>query len=280
MVGLLCCLLVAGCSHLADKPKPSETVSASATPIASTPLPLLPALPQEISLSFVPIELSQLPERVPASHWKLEQTLNFGYIGDHAATLYLYVSTPEFDGTTSRVQGILEAGNKSYDIPEVSESAIDPFFNGYEEISVIQQSIAGMDRYLLLGRVAKWANSPGLYRYILYDNERNQFLYFDSWGAMVVEDLDKDGLEEMVLVFEGAHQSQPDIFFLRANKGGLELSEALLDKIRRNQGDRVTLAARDGKTVVRISNVEFESLYDDYLYDKGALKRVPNIKRH
>ncbi|MFF2091368.1 hypothetical protein [Paenibacillus sp. NPDC058174] len=238
---------------------------------------LLSPLPDEISLSFTPLQLEELQQGVPDKKWTLKRTISFGQINKREAELSIYEELGESDIISRSYYGVLLVNKTSYLIRDVSASlAADNAETDCTQTCLFQRMLPGQTRYELIGGIELLANGPGRALYLVYDHEKHQLTSFESWGMPDFIDLDGDGADEFIIEFQGLHLSWPDLSILRVNNGVIELSPSVVDPVRCNQGDyAVIIRDQQSPPLIRLSNIQYEDkVMDDYLYSKGNLIKI------
>lgn len=211
--------------------------------------------------------MGKMPESAPDPNWELKGAMAFGRAGKEDVILQLY------ETSIDSFQGILEIGERSYMIADVAQSAVEPDVNGNHDIETFSYMIPDQERYEIIGRIALWANGPGLYRYVIFDHTSDGISYFDAWGILqaVEWNIGKAGL---ALVFGGLHNSWPDLSIVRANGAHVEMA-SVINSFNGKLGDMAALGHKDNNYFIRISSVQSELSFTDFEYDNGTLYRIP-----
>lgn len=227
------------------------------------------APPDQIELKFAPVQWAELPAVEPSSDWQLVKTIPFGKIGESDASLDIFEAAEQ-----QLVNAILTFKDHQLLIPNISNSLLQNDQVDCSQICLFQQYFSGQHRYQLIGSLDISLNGPGLYTYIVYDEQDSKMLSVDLWGEPGFADLDNDGEEEFVIEFQGLHLSPPDLSIIRTSEGNIEISNSIFDSINRNQGDFAVLKQETTPITINISNVNSydEPIYE-YTYEDGVLMR-------
>ncbi|UJF32946.1 hypothetical protein [Paenibacillus hexagrammi] len=236
----------------------------------------LATLPEEITLSFGPLELEALPLGIADSGWKWVRSIPFGSLGNQPVHIEVY-EEPSDDGLLPAFyHGIVKVGHEQYLLRYVAAEITGRDASGPgEKAEIVQKLIPGQSRYELLGSIPLSGNGPGLQAYVVVDTDEGKLYAIECWGISSFTDLDLDGQEEWVIEFEGLHLSWPDVRIIRFNQNRLEVCNSVTDVIRRNQRDYAKLLKDQERPVIRIAAVRNEEeSFEDYTYDHGVLRSV------
>lgn len=234
---------------------------------------LLPPFPDEIELSFVPLELNEVPTGEPSPDWVFEKSILLE-LGEEAE-LALYREVSGDTRFVDRVHGVLSFRDQQMVLNNLSFDFLDQDVNR-SRLGVFRQSMPGQNQLTLLGAVAVFANGPGLNTYLIYDEQDAVLRSFDAWGEPDFIDLDGDGNEELVIEFPGLHLNWPDVAIVRSEGETLEVSWSTVDPVRRDAGDYAILVKENTRPFFQLSNVwsEEEPVYTyTYMDESGILKR-------
>lgn len=264
--GLLvsCCMIgILGCSGLRTLPEISEPIDSVIQP-----------LPDQIALIFQSLELTELPSTETVSGWKEIKSIPFGSLEGKPFQLDVYEESKSDESLFTIYNGILEVGDQTYLIRELSQSITESDQSHCTELSVIHKLFSGQERYELIGSVPLFANGPGRNLFVVFDRIESKLLSFEGWGAGNFMDLDADGMEEFIIEFPGLHMSWPDLTVIRAKDEGLEISSSVVDAFGRKPGDFATLKKDQSPPLIHFGNIADENLSYDYEYNKGVLQAV------
>lgn len=265
-----CVIVVSGCTSTIETTindnTPAPSASAQVNEHIGETAEIISDFPDQIQLNFQAVDMGKMPEGDADPDWVHMGSLTFGRAGQEDATLQLY------ETSSSTFQGILEVGERSYRIADLEQSAVEPDANGNHDVVSFSYRIPGQERYEIIGRIALWANGPGLYRYVVFDRSLNTISYFDAWG--ILQEVEwHTGEAGLALVFGGLHNSWPDISIVRSNGEQVEIA-SVLDSLNGKQGDMAVLEQKDNSYFIRLSNVQSELNFADFEYDKGTLNRI------
>ncbi|MFF2888227.1 YobA family protein [Paenibacillus sp. NPDC057967] len=223
--------------------------------------------PDEIKLAYRTLDVVELAEEEPGPDWEKLQSLAFGMANHEAVELHIYNAEADGDGTAAAVHGILQWKDMTDPLLDLLPGMQLDAPSRCIDLCVMQQLVAGTEGAKFLGRLPLMAAGPGLYKYLLVDgNDESQIYSFDAWGRLQEADMDRDGIKEMVLVFEGLGNHSPDLFFLRWQNERMEISQSFLESLSADQGYLAELKRLDdGANVVRVYDLSNEAVYSDYL---------------
>ncbi|MEK8127638.1 hypothetical protein WMW72_06875 [Paenibacillus filicis] len=264
--------LLIGCTHVSSE-KVGETSPPGQEILERQPLP---PLPDTIRPSFEPLTMNELQKGEPSPEWQLRQSIPFGQIGPSEGMLHIYEASSPDELLSSSVHGILSLPGGEYLLRDLSRSFLEQRQPGCDEVCLFQRVLPGQERVELIGSIELFANGPGLHANVVDDRDERKLQVFDNWGQVVFVDLDQDGSDELIIQFQGLHNSPPDVFFIRATEGVLEKSESVVTALGRNSWDFARLEQERTPPVISIGNVwtEAELVYA-YTYRQGVLERVP-----
>lgn len=137
------------------------------------------ALPDKIELMFAPVQWAELQSVEPSPDWQLVKTIPFGNIGGSDAVLDIFETTE-----SQLVNAVLKFKDHRLLIPNISNSLLQNDQVDCSQICLFQQHFSGQHRYQLIGSIDISLNGPGLYTYIVYDEQDSKIMTVDLWGEI------------------------------------------------------------------------------------------------
>jgi len=232
------------------------------------------AKPDRIPLTFNPLQMDELQHEEASTDWEMIKSLPFGHVESNEAILEIYKVKSRDENLHSQLNGVLKIKEMQFQIPDLSYSLIENDNVKCPQVCLFQRLFSNQKQFELLGSIELFSNGPGLKMYVVYDVLNNKLISFNSWGEPIFIDLDNDGNDEFIIEFQGLHLSWPDISFIRANKGLLEVSTSVFSTTQKNQGDFAKLTLENNPPTISISNIQSENepIYI-YTYHDGVLDK-------
>lgn len=235
------------------------------SPDAMQPQPF----PDEINLFFQPLDISELSEGPPGPDWQKTQSIAFGMTGLDEVKLHLYNEAVD-SSDISPLHALLQVNDKGYPIRNLLPDADQKQLDRCSGLCIIQKSMTDLEQRVFLGAIPMMASGSGLYTYIFYDEDDERRLFsFEAWGKLQWVDMDLDGTEEMLLVFEGLGNNPMDLYVLRNYDGNMELSESVLKSLHATNGYEAVLETSAAETLIRIYDRAAESVSAKYRLEEG-----------
>ncbi len=144
--------------------------------------------------------------------------------------------------------------------------------------SILQQQKVPTEsgRYEFLGSIGLFANGPGRMLHLLFDREEQRWKAFEDWGIPYVKDLDRDGMSEILVQFEGLHLNGPNVnVYSFSEDNGLERASVVTEK--EAQGRRLAAQVNREPSVWTIEvGEEHESGFRsrEYRYEQKKLRLI------
>lgn len=231
----------------------------------------------KVELTYRQLDVAELTLGEAGSDWQPIQSMDFGQIANQEAIFHLFHTPASDDRAVDTINGLLQWGDKRYPLldllPHLEKETPDSCIG----LCRMDQAVAGSKGVKLIGRIPLMATGAGLYRYLYIDGDGDTGIYsFDAWGRLQMADVNGDGIDEMLLVFEGLGNNFPDLFLLRWNGEAMEMSQSFLEGMSFGQGHLAKLnQLDDGSFMVRVYSLAKEdSIYWDYrMNDEGDWER-------
>lgn len=220
--------------------------------------PIEYAFPESASLTFRPVELTEMEAMTPAATWELVNSFSLGRIDDESVSLKVYRETDSEARCAANYEsvGLLEHRGETYNVPDCLMNSLmdtDPDTRG-ELVVWEERHVNGAEEFILQGAAALSANGPGRMGYFYYDVLKGRWCIFEDWGKPLIADLDGDGSRELVIQFEGLHLSWPDVDIYRWREGVLEESSSVKEQLRIPDPtyNEAIMREQDGRYVIDI----------------------------
>jgi len=231
----------------------------------------------KVELSYRKLDVAELTEGEAGADWKSMQSMDFGQIAEQEAVFHLYHTPASDDKAVEAINGLLQWGDKRYPMLELLPRLEKETPDSCIGLCKMDQAVPGSEDVKLIGGIPLLATGSGLYKYLLiHGDDATGMYFFDAWGRLQMADMDGDGIDEMLLIFEGLGNNAPDLFLLRWNEGTMEISQSFLEGMSLGQGYLAELnQLEDGSYIVRVYDLAKEdSVYRDYrMNDEGAWER-------
>lgn len=194
-----------------------------------------------IDLQFSPLSpMEQLEQRQALPSFPAARSISWGRMNGAEVTLHLYGYLAPSGVGDDWVSAFLEHSGKFYYLgPDVANSyGLDD-----TEVQAVNWTAAGEGKLRLVGAVGTPYTA---WQVVGYDEMKEQWLNFRVPGRPQVLDLDRDGEQELVAIFGGAHLNLPDVYLYRWHNNSLEEADLARD----TGNDYAKLLSRDGAWVI------------------------------
>jgi hypothetical protein len=172
----------------------------------------LPAMKASIPLTFQQVAMEKMNQNQPKKEWTLAKTIAFSSVNNKPTTLNLY--TDSFN--RGSVYAMLDSNGVLYELGDVSKSygldevKVVPFLHTFEDQAAKLQVLGGVGTAF-----TGWS-------WIAIDVTNKSLVTFGQIGSPQLADLDGNGMEELVSVFDGVHLQAPDVSLVEWRGGHLE----------------------------------------------------------
>lgn len=172
--------------------------------------------PDHIKLSYQKVDFERLEnDTAIITGLEKQKSISFGEISGESIVIDLYTGKKE---ETEYVVGGLQFKNETRMIQPIGYN----HDMGSIETYRIQKTYTLLDQTLhLVGAIG----SPALgYQYVFYDAAKNEWLSYHNWGIPIVTDMNNDGIEELLLQFQGKGLNFPDIHIFAMDTEGFRVA--------------------------------------------------------
>ncbi len=184
-------------------------------------------LPESIELRYDAIELQSIPVNDDLSELKKLETRKLGKVNGKSIDLSL------FSDSSNKVSGVFKHGGSQYILTDLGYSHDLGAIKVYD--LQISYNNAGNSICLL---AAIGSDILG-YKYVFYDETRDEWIFYHNWGTPTAVDINHDGVSEILMQFEGLHNNPAGGSILTYYKGqfvAAGINSAIYEKTVLNKG--------------------------------------------
>jgi hypothetical protein len=231
-------------------------------------------LPNQVDLTFENVTLKELKQSAPDSSWVNSDTYSFSQLNGKPISINVFESNDEFNDLYANIQYRDETYPLYFPIGFVGNEI---------EINFLKQNYSLNNETIhLIGSIGTSARG---YQYIIYNEVTNKWFIFFNWGIPEVFDINHDGINEVLLQFQGMHLNPPNVNVLQVGENSFEI--ASIDRSLQNLIDDILLPVKISSTykkqgnhilfdiyVMSLSETNTHSEgYALYQYNKGTLTK-------